>query len=92
MGEWIRCADRMPEKGVQVWGAIYGRDVIVAKDAKPVYQAMVESLRDYKRVDICIWAGEEEGWLNQDGFSMVVHPRLWMPIAWPKAPDLEELE
>ena len=90
--KWISVKDRMPEKGVQVWGAIYGHDVIVAKDGETVWEAMNRTMREFKRVDICVWGGKEEGWLGRDGFHLVVQPRLWMPIEWPKAPDLEELE
>lgn len=92
MGEWIRCEDRLPDVGVEVWGAIYGHDVIVARDNETVLAAMARSLREYKRVDICTWGGPEMGWISRDGFYMMVQPRLWMPIDRPKAPDLEELE
>ena len=89
MSGWIRCEDRMPEKGVQVWGAVYGTDVIVARDTETVLEAMRRSYKENRRAVVCEWWGPEDGWYN-NGCYMVVQPRLWMPIEWPQVPEEEE--
>ena len=90
MKEWISCAERMPEKGVEVWGAVYGSDVIVARDTETIYQAMKRSLKENQRAVICTWMGENDGWYH-DGFYMTVRPTMWMPIERPDVPEFREV-
>ncbi|MBR2211937.1 MAG: hypothetical protein IJ896_10890 [Fibrobacter sp.] len=85
--KWIDCDKQLPPEGVEVFGAVYGTDVIVPQEGETVIEALKRCADCDPRVKLCSWEGEENGWWSYD-YQMVVLPRYWMAIDWPTPPKI----
>lgn len=81
MAEWIKCSDRLPEEGKEVWVTIQGSDCICVEEGETLAEAF-ERVSKHR----WLWSGfvTDEGWCSSDGYPMMVAPIAWMPIEKPE--------
>lgn len=87
MPEWIKCDEKLPERGRMVLVAVYGSDLIKCLPGETWEQAAARIRRTVRRVEAA-WIDEEGNWCDDNGWLLAIQPIWWMPM--PDAPEYEE--
>ena len=84
---WISVKDQLPEKYERVIVLVYGHDVIYRLDGETQEDA-IKRVSNMKRTGLAYIC--EEGWIDADGYPMIVKPSFWMRL--PEAPERNIME
>ena len=80
--QWVDAKRRLPEKGVEVIGAVFGHDLLVAKPGEDLLDTLRRTRREVRYTALAS-VDDEEGqlmWYGADGYLMMVQPSFWMAL------------
>ena len=84
---WIDVKDQLPEKFERVVVLVYGHDVIIPMNGETMEDA-IRRISNMKRTTLAYYCNE--GWIDGDGYPMIVKPSFWMRLPDPPERDIRE--
>lgn len=92
MSEWISVKDKKPPEDRWLLVVCYGSDIIRPEDGETLEEAVARTYRECARITLAANLGDE-GWVEKDGFPLVVLPTYWMELPpIPPAPKFDFLK